>query len=98
MALIPEVCAKWGGMGSKAVTPMFSTLETWGHMGRNRVSPLEMGTRGGGGVFRIPMIAGIAEIARDRKGKTSPLIKTDNTDLKKFHRRGRRCHTSHPRD
>jgi hypothetical protein len=37
---------------------------------------------------RIAVIAGIADIARDRKGKTSPLINTDNTDLKKFHRRG----------
>jgi hypothetical protein len=44
-------------------------------------------------------IAVIADIARDRKTKISPLINTDDTDqnrpkLKESTRRGRRCHGS----
>src|SRR5947209_2459754 len=62
----------------------------WGSMGRKRVSLLKMGTEGGVGGAQSAPIAVIADIARDRKGKTLPRINTDNTDQKRQQQAGHR--------
>ena len=67
---------KWGSNGEDLDKGFVCNKGEWGHVGRNRVSPLEMGTRGGGrGVHVFPsaeeiaVIAVIADIASDRKTK-----------------------------
>ena len=49
-------------MGRNEVSGFVCNESRWGHMGRNRVSPLEMGTMGGGRVSTIPMGRKIANI------------------------------------
>jgi hypothetical protein len=47
---------KWGSNGEDLDKGFVCNKGEWGHMGRNRVSPLEMGTRGGGRVLMDPQL------------------------------------------
>jgi hypothetical protein len=53
---------EWGGngeeMGRNEVSAFVCKASGWGHMGRNGVSPLEMGTEGRGRVSGIPIPKG----------------------------------------
>jgi hypothetical protein len=43
-------------MGRNELSVFVYNERKWGDMGRNRLSPLEMGIRGGGRVSKIPML------------------------------------------
>ena len=43
-------------MGRNEVSVFVYNESKWGDMGRNRLSPLEMGTKGGGRVSNIPRL------------------------------------------
>lgn len=53
-------------MGRNEVSVFVCNVSGWGHMGRNRVSPLEMGTKGRGRVSDVPTCED-AEIGGERE-------------------------------
>jgi hypothetical protein len=66
-------------MGRNSVSAFICNIGAWGYMGRNRLSPLEMGSKGGG---RYPNIPKAKEIGRRVDGKTQPELGMERSEEK----------------